>query len=157
MKLSETSDVFLLISSGVHLLSVYFYFKEFVMKKSLTLIVAGLLVSAVSNVSFAGCAASCVNCRYEAAGNYFYCGDAAVKGVRPRVAASAQPSGGNVKSGSPVSTNARTSDPTVEPRAPAKSKSEVSIETLGVTSPRDSASGLPAAKRQHPPINKATP
>ena len=136
---------------------MYFDFKEFDMKTGLSLFVAGLLVGTAPNMSFAGCAASCVNCRYEAAGNYFYCGDAAVKGVRPRVAASVQPSGGNVKSGSPVSTNARTSDPTVEPRAPAKSKTEVSIETLDVTSPRDSASGLAAAKRQHKTVKKEAP
>ena len=120
------------------------------MKLHRLLILSGLLMGAAPGIAYAGCAASCVNCRYEAAGNYFYCGDSAVKGVRPRVAASAQPGGGVAqKGGSPVGSNARTSGPSVGPRAPVAHKE--SIEVASVKSRRERATtGVVDKPKQQP-------
>jgi hypothetical protein len=59
-----------------------------------------------------------------------------------------QPGGGVARGGNAVGSNARSTGPSAGPRAPAKTKSEVSIESI--TSPRDAASGLPSGRRKQP-------
>ena len=119
------------------------------MKLHRLLILSGLLMGAAPGIAYAGCAASCVNCRYEAAGNYYYCGDSAVKGVRPRVAASAQPGGGVAKGGSPVGSNARTTGPKNNPNARDAHKD--GIEVASIKSRRERAtSGVVDKPKQAP-------
>lgn len=110
------------------------------MKLNRILVLAGLLIGVAPGVSYAGCAASCVNCRYEAAGNYFYCGDA-VKGVRPRAVGSVQAAGGGaVPQGTTAGVTAKSTAPK-QPKCSAQTSlgRENSVEC--VQSPRDVATG----------------
>lgn len=128
------------------------------MKTGLSLIVAGLLVSTVPNVSFAGCATACVLpevCRTS--NNQFWCGlpsDRVVGGAR-------NPGGVGVIKSSPggaVNTGNGANAPSAA-RAPAPKKSQAleEVHVDKITSPRDASSGLPAAKRQQNPVKKETP
>lgn len=122
------------------------------MKLNHLLMLSGLLLGAAPGLAYAGCAASCKNCRYEAAGNYFYCADSAVKGARPRAVGAAQPSGGIAKDAGNVanSSSARTTGPkSMNPRPPAAHKE--TIEIASVKSPRDAASGQATGRRTHKP------
>lgn len=118
------------------------------MKLHRLLILSGLLIGAAPGVSYAGCAASCVNCRYEAAGNYYYCGDPAVKGVRPRVAASAQPGESVATRGSPAASAARTTEPNTSAKPSAAHKE--TIEVASVQSRRERGAQTPVAPKQRP-------
>ena len=151
------------------------------MKKSLTLIVAGLLVSAVSNVSFAGCATACTSpdvCRITLQGppTVYACGSPnarVIGGARNPGGAGVvkSPSGGAASSGwvnsvefptvkSPPGGAASSGTGATAPsaaRTVAPKRNLKHDQVDSVTSPRDSASGLPTVKRQQQPIKKETP
>lgn len=122
------------------------------MKLNHLLMLSGLLLAAAPGLAYAGCAASCKNCRYEAAGNYFYCGDTAVKGARTRAVGAAQPSGGIAKDAGNVanSSSARSTGPkSMNPRTPVAHKDEIQIDSI--KSPRDAASGQATGRRTYKP------
>lgn len=135
------------------------------MKFSPVVALAGLALATVSSPSYAGCSpagASGEVCRYEAAGNYFYC--AASKsvrspGARGPVAAGGATSAGAIKSAPASGANARTSGP--GPKS-TQSYSFGATQTgsfaksgaapkQGIQSPRDVASGQATGRRQHKP------
>ena len=151
------------------------------MKKSLSLIVAGLLVSAVSNVSFAGCATACTSpdvCRITSQGppTVYGCGSPnarVIGGARSPGGAGAvkSPSGGAASSGyvnavefptvksSPggaASSGTGASAPSAA-RTAAPKRNLKTDQVDSVKAPRDVATGQATGKRQHQPINKQTP
>ena len=151
------------------------------MKKSLTLIVAGLLVSAVSNVSFAGCATACTLpdvCRITLQGppTVYACGSPnarVIGGARNPGGAGVvkSPSGGAASSGwvnsvefptvkSPPGGAASSGTGATAPSAArtVAPKRNLKLDQVeSVTAPRDAASGQATGKRQQQPINKQTP
>jgi hypothetical protein len=112
------------------------------MKLHRLLILSGLLIGIAPGAAYAGCAASCKNCRYEAAGNYFYCGDTAVRGPRQRVVDAQPAAGGASRGGTAAAASSRSANPKLSnPQA-----SPGAIKRNGITSPRDPASGQSAGK-----------
>lgn len=91
--------------------------KEFLMKNRLSLILAGLIAGIAATSSHAGCDSSCPPgaCRYESAGNKYYCtavrGKAPGAGVTPRTASSSSA----VQKGSVSPQAARTTGPKRQP------------------------------------------
>lgn len=124
------------------------------MKLHRLLILSGLLIGSAPAVSFADCRPACTGtdvCRITAQGppSVYACMAPPAKKELRKPGVVAQPGGGaTVGGGSGIGATARSTGPTAEPRAPAKSKSEVSIES--VTSPRDASSGLPSVRRKQP-------
>lgn len=109
------------------------------MKTRLSLILVGLIAAATASPSYAGCAASCPAgaCRYESAGNYFYC--TAVRGKAPGTVVNPRAVNG---SAAPAATATAKLAPTNGP----KQKPSTAIK-----SPRDAASGQATGRRQHKP------
>lgn len=135
------------------------------MKLSPLIALTGLALATVSSPSFAGCSPACTGgdiCRYEAAGNYFYC--AAPKSVRSPGTRGPTAPGGAAGSASMKATpasgaTARTGGP--GPKA-GQSYSFGATQTgsfakaggaprQSIQSPRDVASGQATGKRQHKP------
>ncbi len=128
------------------------------MKLHRLLILSGLLVGAAPGVSYAGCATACVLpevCRYDSTQNpKNFCGlpsARVVGGARgPSGTLTARQGSGNVigKGSIPDSSTARTTGPTVGPRAPVAHKE--SIEVASVKSRRERAAKAADAPKQQP-------
>jgi hypothetical protein len=109
------------------------------MKVRFSLILAGMVAGITATSSHAGCDSSCPPgaCRYESAGNKFYCtavrGKAPGTGLTPRAVNSS-----NAAPKGPAANTARTAKP--KQAAPT-----------AIQSPRDVASGQATGRRQHKP------
>jgi hypothetical protein len=130
-----------------------------IMKLHRVLIALGLTTCFAPSISFAGCSPACKTgetCRYEAAGNYFYCASSSVKGgVGARapgravsgdaVRASTQPSSGSTSRAAKRSNNAQ--------QSPSSKSTDASSakRATAINSPRAAASGQATGRRQHTP------